>query len=196
MRGIARLCGHPRYATPLALIKRAHSSKVSIGVVSGRSGPRMMREIIDGELQRKKADGARTGPATHCSQVLLADMQTGPAAGSAIPNRRHAIGEHESLDARVLRRREHGPPKIGRIFRMSATDILADILRLPTEERARLAHELIRSLDGEPDDGAAQAWDAEIERRGAEVDRGVADTMTFDEYRAHIRQRRAARPNR
>jgi Holliday junction resolvase RusA-like endonuclease len=32
MRGIARLCGHPRYATPLALIKRAHSSKVSIGV--------------------------------------------------------------------------------------------------------------------------------------------------------------------
>lgn len=97
---------------------------------------------------------------------------------------------------RVLGRREHGPPKIGRIFRMSATDILADILRLPTEERARLAHELIRSLDGEQEAGAAQAWDAEIERRGAEVDRGVANTMTFDEYRAHIRQRRAARPNR
>ena len=79
---------------------------------------------------------------------------------------------------------------------MSATDILADILRLPAEERARLAHELVRSVDGEAEAGAAQAWDAEIERRGAEVDRGVADTMTFDEYRAHIRQRRAARANR
>jgi hypothetical protein len=31
-------------------------------VVSGRSGSRMTREIVDGELQRKKADGARTGP--------------------------------------------------------------------------------------------------------------------------------------
>jgi putative addiction module component (TIGR02574 family) len=82
------------------------------------------------------------------------------------------------------------------MFGMSATDILADILRLPTEERARLAHELIRSLDGEPDAGAAQAWDAAIERRGAEVVRGVAHTMTFDEYRALIRQRRAARANR
>ena len=79
---------------------------------------------------------------------------------------------------------------------MGATDILADILRLPAEERARLALELIRSLDGEPEPDAGQAWDAEIERRGAEVDRDAADTMTVDEYRAHIRQRRAVRANR
>ena len=79
---------------------------------------------------------------------------------------------------------------------MAATDILADILRLPTEERARLALELIRSLDGELDADAAPAWDAEIERRGAEVDRDAAETMTLDEYRAHVRQRRAARANR
>jgi putative addiction module component (TIGR02574 family) len=75
-------------------------------------------------------------------------------------------------------------------------DILADILRLKAEERARLALELIRSLDGEPEAGAAQAWDAEIERRGTEVDRGAADTMTLDEYRAHVRRRRATRANR
>ena len=36
----------------------------------------------------------------------------------------------------------------------------------------------------------------EIARRGAEVDAGVADTMTIDEYRAHVRQRRAARARR
>ncbi|MBA3396018.1 MAG: addiction module protein [Deltaproteobacteria bacterium] len=76
---------------------------------------------------------------------------------------------------------------------MAAPDMLTEILRLPAEERARLARELLRSLDGEPDPGASAAWDAEIERRGAEVDAGTAETMTFDEYRAHVRARRAAR---
>ena len=76
---------------------------------------------------------------------------------------------------------------------MSAADMLTEILRLPAEERARLALELIRSLDTEADAGAADAWDAEIARRGAEVDAGVAKTMTVDEYRAHVRERRAAR---
>lgn len=82
------------------------------------------------------------------------------------------------------------------MFGVAATNILEDILRLPAEERARLALELIRSLDGEPDANAAEVWDAEIERRGADVDRGVADTMTLDEYRAHVAQRRAARAKR
>jgi len=76
---------------------------------------------------------------------------------------------------------------------MSAPDVLAEILRLPAEERARLALELIRSLDAEAQPGAAEAWDVEVARRGAEVDAGIADTMTVDEYRAHVRRRRAAR---
>jgi putative addiction module component (TIGR02574 family) len=79
---------------------------------------------------------------------------------------------------------------------VAATDKLSELLRLPVEERAKLALELIRSLDGEPDADAASAWDAEIERRGAEVDAGTADMMTLDEYRAHVRQRRAARARR
>jgi putative addiction module component (TIGR02574 family) len=79
---------------------------------------------------------------------------------------------------------------------MAATDVLAQILRLPADERARLALELIRSLDGEREAGAAEAWDAEIERRGAEVDAGTAETMTLQEYRVHVRQRRATRAAR
>jgi putative addiction module component (TIGR02574 family) len=79
---------------------------------------------------------------------------------------------------------------------MVAPDVLTEILRLPPEQRARLALELIRSLDGEPDADAAAAWDAEIERRGAEVDAGTAETMSLDEYRAHVRSRRAARTRR
>ena len=74
--------------------------------------------------------------------------------------------------------------------------MLAEILRLPAEERARLALELIRSLDTGADTGATEAWDVEIARRGAEVDAGVAETITVDEYRAHVRQRRAARARR
>lgn len=85
---------------------------------------------------------------------------------------------------------------MGKILGMEATGILADILRLPAEERARLALELIRSLDSEPEAGATQAWDAEIQRRGAEVDRDAAEMMTLDEYRTHIRKRRAARASR
>ena len=79
---------------------------------------------------------------------------------------------------------------------MSDADMLAEILRLPAEERARLALELIRSLDAEAEPGAADAWDAEVARRGAEVDAGTAQTMTADEYRAHVRQRRIARARR
>lgn len=79
---------------------------------------------------------------------------------------------------------------------MAVTDVLTEILRLPVEERARLALELLRSLDGETDTDAAAAWDVEIERRGAEVEAGTAETMTLEEYRAHVRARRAARAAR
>ena len=97
---------------------------------------------------------------------------------------------------RLVSQAEHEPPDMGKVFCMGATDILAEILRLSANERARLALELIRSLDGEPEAGAAQAWDVEIKRRSAEIDRDAADTMTLAEYRAHVRQRRAARANR
>ncbi len=72
---------------------------------------------------------------------------------------------------------------------MSAPDMLAEILRLPVEERPDAAS--IRK--SRP---ALHAWNAEITRRSAEVDAGTAETMTVDEYRAHVRQRRAARARR
>jgi Putative addiction module component len=45
------------------------------------------------------------------------------------------------------------------------------------EERGNLALELLRSLDGEPEPGACEAWDAEIDRRAAEVTAGTANTI-------------------
>jgi putative addiction module component (TIGR02574 family) len=76
---------------------------------------------------------------------------------------------------------------------MAATDVLAEVLRLPADERAKLVRELIRSLDDERDVDAASEWDEEIERRATEVVDGTADTLTLDEHRAHIRARRVAR---
>lgn len=76
---------------------------------------------------------------------------------------------------------------------VTTSDVLAAILLLSEEERAKLALELLRSLDGEPELGVGAAWDEEIDRRAAEVVAGTADTMTLDEYRAHVRRRRAAR---
>lgn len=74
---------------------------------------------------------------------------------------------------------------------MTTAELLSEMLRLPAEDRAKLALELIRSLDGEPEVGAE-----EIERRGAEVGVGSAETMTLAEYRDHVRRRRAARVSR
>ena len=70
-------------------------------------------------------------------------------------------------------------------------NLLDDVLRLPVDERARLALELIRSLDGEPD--ADALWAAELDRRSAEVEAGTAPTLTLAEYREHVQHRRAAR---
>jgi putative addiction module component (TIGR02574 family) len=61
---------------------------------------------------------------------------------------------------------------------MTTTDkLLAAALDLPTKERARIAHELIVSLDdeeGEPDPGWEEAWRIEIERRLQAVRDGTA----------------------
>lgn len=50
-----------------------------------------------------------------------------------------------------------------------ADGILRELLKLPADERARVAAELLASLDGAPDLGAAEAWAAEIDRRVRQV---------------------------
>lgn len=47
---------------------------------------------------------------------------------------------------------------------MSTDELLAEALRLPRPERARVAEELLFSLE-EPADEVAAAWATELERR-------------------------------
>jgi len=63
----------------------------------------------------------------------------------------------------------------------AGTDALLEAaLALTAEDRARLAVELIASLDGEPDEGVEAAWDAEVARRIEQAERGEAELTDWD----------------
>ena len=69
---------------------------------------------------------------------------------------------------------------------MDSSQLLAEALRLPEEERAALAGELIQSLDREVDQEAEAAWSAEIRSRLERVDAGTATTVSWAEARRRI----------
>mgnify|MGYP001589460643 FL=1 len=68
-------------------------------------------------------------------------------------------------------------------------EIEQELMNLSHEERARLAHELIVSLDQDEqtEEGVEAAWLEEVKRRDAEIDRGEVQTIPADEAlrRAH-----------
>lgn len=71
-----------------------------------------------------------------------------------------------------------------------ADDVLAAALELPIDERARIAHELIRSLDiAESDSGAESAWTAELSQRLADIREGTATLMDLDEVDGYVASR-------
>ena len=59
---------------------------------------------------------------------------------------------------------------------------------LSAEDRARLAEELLESLEQEPESEVEAAWDQEIERRVAEVESGTARLVTAEEVHAEARR--------
>jgi putative addiction module component (TIGR02574 family) len=70
---------------------------------------------------------------------------------------------------------------------MDSKQILLEALRLPDEERAAIAGELIESLDTEVDADAEAAWSSEIHRRVEELKTGRARTIPWAEARRRIR---------
>jgi len=80
---------------------------------------------------------------------------------------------------------------------MSTTEeLLAEVLRPPRAERARVVEEVLTSLE-EPSDDVAAAWAAELERRSREVAEGRVQTVAWETVRTEIlrelKQRRAGR---
>ncbi|HEX2090837.1 MAG TPA: addiction module protein [Longimicrobiaceae bacterium] len=70
---------------------------------------------------------------------------------------------------------------------MSVQELEAEVLRLPSHERARLAEVLIASLEEE--DEIAQAWADEAERRYEELRSGAVESVPAEEVFANIRSR-------
>jgi len=61
--------------------------------------------------------------------------------------------------------------------------------QLPESERAELALSLIESLDGPADEGVTKAWDREIERRIAQIERGEAKLIPAEDVFTRLRRR-------
>jgi putative addiction module component (TIGR02574 family) len=68
---------------------------------------------------------------------------------------------------------------------MSTDELLAEVLRLPRPERAKVAEELLASLE-EPSDEVAAAWAEELERRALELAEGRVQTVPWETVRAEI----------
>lgn len=71
----------------------------------------------------------------------------------------------------------------------SLAKLRSDALGLSEKERAELARDLMKSLDGPLDPDAADAWDKEILRRLAEIDAGTAKLVDRAELRRRMQRR-------
>lgn len=69
---------------------------------------------------------------------------------------------------------------------MGPKELFAEALRLPPEQRAALAGELIQSLDPQVDEDAEAAWSVEIHHRLDRLDAGLAKTVPWSEARRRI----------
>ena len=67
-----------------------------------------------------------------------------------------------------------------------ADQLLRQALALDERDRASLAGALIESLDPEFQPGAAEAWDAEIERRVKELESHSVETVPWSKVRERL----------
>jgi putative addiction module component (TIGR02574 family) len=65
-------------------------------------------------------------------------------------------------------------------------DLLKVASELSEKDRADLAGLLIESLEGEPDEDVEEAWAAEIQKRVAELDAGVVQSVPWEQVRQRL----------
>jgi putative addiction module component (TIGR02574 family) len=70
---------------------------------------------------------------------------------------------------------------------------VAEMLALPQEDRAYLAHKLIASLDGTADPDAEAEWNDVIDRRSREIEEGKVECRPVEETLREIRAELHAR---
>jgi len=70
----------------------------------------------------------------------------------------------------------------------TAEELLREALQLPEADRARVAAELLASLEPDLETRDGEAWIAEVERRAREAIAGVSG-LTWDETRKRVEER-------
>lgn len=65
-------------------------------------------------------------------------------------------------------------------------ELRSQALTLSESDRAQLAHDLLKSLDIPADKDASGEWEAEIERRIAQIDSGSATFLDRDTFRRQM----------
>ena len=68
-------------------------------------------------------------------------------------------------------------------------EVRSAALSLSDLERAKLAHDLVQSLDAPAETDVADAWEREIDRRVAQVDAGTAALIDRNEFRRRLAAR-------
>ena len=77
---------------------------------------------------------------------------------------------------------------------MTSNELLGAVLELPTKERARIAHELLISLDEQRDDAIDEhEWLAELDGRRQQAESGEVEMLDRVGFHEAIARRRAAR---
>jgi putative addiction module component (TIGR02574 family) len=67
-----------------------------------------------------------------------------------------------------------------------AARVLEEALALAAGDRARIAHELLQSLEPPGDSDAVAAWSDEIRRRVDEIEAGTAELEDWETVRARL----------
>lgn len=72
---------------------------------------------------------------------------------------------------------------------MGNTDenLLTELLKLPTKDRACIVDQLINSLDTEIDSDVEIIWQREIQKRISEIEQGKATCISWEEVRERLR---------
>jgi len=71
----------------------------------------------------------------------------------------------------------------------NARDLLDEALRLPDDEREQLAWALLDSVHGPAEEGAAEAWTREIQRRLDDLRSGRSRGRSWEDVEASLRAR-------
>jgi len=69
----------------------------------------------------------------------------------------------------------------------SSQAILEEALKLPLNERAAVAEQLIQSLDPIQETEVEEAWQQEIQRRLTEMENGEATTIPWEEVQNRLK---------